>query len=70
MLKDLKAKCYEHKRVHDSCDGCHHKEQCAAYQDLSSTTSGLYWANYDPWMLTDDYVERFDELIAKIGGEQ
>ena len=70
MLKELREKCMQQMEEHDSCYGCHHQDQCAAFQDLRSLIVERCQADLEPWELSDHFVERFDELIAKLGGEE
>ena len=70
MLKELRENCEQQMDANDSCYACPHQDQCAAFQDLRTMFVGFSQADVEPWQLSDHYVERFDELIAKIGGEQ
>ena len=69
MLKELKEKCEKQMEEHDSCYGCPHQEQCAAFNDLLNMGRGFVQVDSEPWELSDHFVVRFDELIAKMGGE-
>lgn len=70
MLKELREKCEQQMNEHYSCYGCPHQDQCAAFQDLRALVVGRGQADLEPWSLSDHFVEYFDELIVKLGGEQ
>lgn len=69
MLKDLKAKCLEHMMSRCNCQGCPQMEQCDVFQEIRWIIIGYTSAELQPWQLSDHFVVRFDELIAKLGGE-
>lgn len=70
MLKELREKCEQQMKEHDSCYDCPHQDQCASFNDIGNMFIGFTQADIYPWELSDRFVERFDELIAKMGGEQ
>lgn len=69
MLKELKEKCVEHMMSRYNCQGCPQMEQCDAFQEIRWTMIGYTNSELQPCHLSDRFVERFDELIAKLGGE-
>jgi len=69
MLKELRENCELQMDVNDSCYDCPRQDQCTAFQDLRSLMFGLVHADTQPWMLSDHFVEWFDKLIEKMGGE-
>ena len=70
MLKELKEKCEQQLKELGNCYGCPCQDRCAAFRDLRTLLVGYDQAHPQPWALTDHYVERFDELIAKMGGDE
>lgn len=69
MLKELRKNCELQMDANDSCYGCPHQDQCAAFQDLRSLIVGRVQADFQPWQMSDYFVNSFDELIEKLGGE-
>lgn len=69
MLKELREKCEQQMKEHDSCYGCPHQDRCEAFQVLRMMIVGRDLAHLEPWSLSDHFVEWFDELIEKMGGE-
>lgn len=70
MLKELREKCEQQMENEDSCYGCPHQDQCEAFNDIGTMFFGYNRADVEPRELSDHFVERFDELIGKLGGEQ
>ena len=70
MLKELKEKCEQQLKENDSCYGCPCQEQCAAFRELQATIVGYCRAEMLVCSISDHFVDRFDMLIAKMGGEQ